>query len=73
MAAFMAAFSHFCNNSTRGALPRVVVYAQPHLFCASDGCMIVPAYFAKLLPILDTNCQEVLYFSVIEQKKCCTA
>jgi hypothetical protein len=35
MAAFMAAFSHFCNNSTRGALLCVVVLAQPRLFCAS--------------------------------------
>jgi len=47
MAAFMAAFSHLCNNSTRGTLPRVVVYAQPRLFCANDGCMIIPACFAK--------------------------
>jgi hypothetical protein len=41
MAAFMAAFSHLCNNSTRGALPRVVVSAQPS-FSAPEHLLFSP-------------------------------
>jgi hypothetical protein len=73
MAAFLAAVSHFCNNSTRGALPRVVVNAQPHLFLRQRPFHDCCESFIKMQPDIETNCQEVLYFLVIEQKRCCTA
>jgi hypothetical protein len=69
---FESAVSHFCNKLTRGALPRVVVYAQPSPVWANVCCITVKCVLTRFHADLVTNYLKVLYLSIIEQIICCT-